>query len=98
MAKTTMQYLIDNEHMPISGLKFTINDYLFVKRHKLQKIIINEGKGKREEVLTKEDIVNRIKELYIFQQQNIGRKIVSDVDINLISNDILNKELGEDFT
>lgn len=65
MARTVKEYLEVNEIGPSTGLRFTCNDYEYLKKHNLKIVVINKGwtnqNGKsREEDLSKFAILNRI--------------------------------------
>ena len=66
MAKSTIQYLIDNNLDPNTALYFNRGDLLFIINEGYEEITINKDRGIREEILNKEDIVKRIDELEEF--------------------------------
>lgn len=67
--KNSLQYLIDNDLTIGAGLIHTCNDFDFIVKHGFDSITINGGRDGREEVLTKPQIIKRIKDLYFLGLQ-----------------------------
>ena len=65
-----------------TGLIFTCKDYDFLVDNNFTKIIINQGRKDREEVLSREDIVNRIKELYHIYKTTSQINKVNEENVN----------------
>jgi hypothetical protein len=69
MKLSTEDYLKHKNIYPETALRFSCNDYTFLTQHGYESIIINSNRfsivdeRSLEETLTKEDIVNRIKDL-----------------------------------
>jgi hypothetical protein len=69
MAKSTLDYINHNKLTITTALLFTCKDYDYlVTIQDPLGLTINGGRKGREESLTKEDIVNRIRELYLLSQ------------------------------
>ncbi len=62
------------------------SDYDYIKKHKLAFIIIDKGKGVREEDLDVHEVVFRITELIDFLEKFDGHKITCKVDLDFIKN------------
>lgn len=59
----TIEYLHKNGNDVVSGIHFTVNDLVFLKREQFDEIIINENKPTKE-ILNLEQIIERLEDLY----------------------------------
>lgn len=63
MKLSTIDYLHQNKNCLVLGMQYTINDLRFMKENGFDEIIINENKDTKE-ILTTEDVIERIEDLY----------------------------------
>lgn len=91
--KSTSDYLKHSMIDLSTGLIFTCKDYDFLVDNNFTKIIIiNEGKKGREEILSKEDIVKRIKELYHLYKASSQTNGINEDDVkNLLEKEKLRR-------
>ncbi len=94
---TTIEYLYQNENCVVTGIHFTINDLVYLKKNKLEELTINYNKPTKEE-MTEDEVILRLIDLYkLAKATNVTSGIFVTNDEYMENLDYVFGKLEKDF-